>query len=299
MIELNDYQKKLLNGCKLCLEKGKVYHFDFYINDQIGMAKMMKHLTGEIDAALIWQLSFSTRAQYFQPYKLLASCLTELFSEKQNTAFEAETAESVEKLFFYKWQNVPNYPKISYMLSKEMELAAKNRDLAKITFLLDVSENPQWEKSQLLAYFVIKRDFEMISLLALFDELPSLRDHRIFPLLFHVDHRKYPELFLHLYRLVKPEKFLKKVILYHCLPNYLQFLFTQESVTPDTVLFKSGSVSITLQQYYLFWQEVFPSAQRLRGKDKTFDILLDNTESLVSDELKLYFEQKSTGKAKK
>ena len=299
MIEWNNYQKKLLNGCKLCLEKGKVYHFDFDINDQIGMAKMMKHLTGEIDAALIWQLSFSTRAKYFQAYKLLSSCLTELFSEKQKMTFEAETAGSVENLFFDKWQSVPNYPKISYMLSREMELAAENRDLAKITFFLDVSEPPQWEKSQLLAYFVIKKDFEMISLLALFDELPTLREQRIFPLLFHVDHRKYPELFLRLYKLVKKEKFRKIVSVYRCLPNYLPFLFTQESVTPDTVLFKSGSVSITLQQYYLFWQEVFPSAQRLRGKDKTFDILLDNIESLASDELKLYLEQKPTGKAKK
>jgi hypothetical protein len=296
MIELNDYQKKLLNRCKLCLEKGKVYHFDWDINDQIGMAKMMKHLTGEIDAALIWQLSFSTKAKYFQADKLLSSCLTELFSEKQKMTFEAETARSVGNLFFNKWQSVPNYPKISYMLSREMELAAVNRDLAKITFLLDVSENPQWEKSQLLAYFVIKKDFEMISLLALFDDLPTLREQRIFPLLFHVDHRKYPELFLRLYKLVKKEKFLKKVIWYRCLPNYLPFLFTHESVTPDTVLFKSGSVSITLQQYYLFWQEVFPSAQRLRGKDKRFDILLDNIESLASDELKLYFEQKPTAK---
>jgi hypothetical protein len=136
----------------------------------------------------------------------------------------------------------------------------------------------------------------MISLLALFDELPNLREQRIFTLLFHVDHRKYPELFLRLYKLVKKEKFLKKVIWYRCLPNYLPFLFTHELVTADTVLFKSGSVSITLQQYYLFWQEVFPSAQRLRGKDKRFDILLDNIESLASDELKLYFEQKPTAK---
>ena len=58
MEKWNEYQKKLLDECKNCLVKRKIYSNSFNRDEQKGMAKMMKHLTGKVDITVIWDLTF-------------------------------------------------------------------------------------------------------------------------------------------------------------------------------------------------------------------------------------------------
>ena len=79
-----------------------------------------------------------------------------------------------------------------------------------MTFLLDVTDDREWNREQLLAFFVKQKDFESITALGLYDLVKSLKEYRCFPLFFHVDTNKYPELSLALYQCLNPEKSIEK-----------------------------------------------------------------------------------------
>lgn len=294
MPEWNDYQKKILDECKKLLTAGKVYHYSLSMEELYGMKKVMIHLSGKVDIPLLWRLSFAIKNSsscFFVGRQLLASCLMEIFSEKVQNSFDLKRLDSV-KNFFFSSESKPMYPRINYnLLPQNIKNAAEKKDLATLTFLLDVSDDPQWDRSQLMAFFAKEKDFESISSLKLYDGLSTLKESQIFALLFHVDPRKYPELFIRLYRLADPEKFLVKTIACNCLPEFLPFLFEQRAITPDTLLFKSGPVNITLKQYRDFWCEIFPAAQHLQKNRDSFNKqLLDTGKMLSADELKPYFD---------
>ena len=266
MIVWSDYQKYLLEECKKLLSAGKVYT-DYEAEKEIaGMVRVMKYLTGSIDIPLIWKLTFSSKNSFMECRLLLAFCLMELFSEKEKTSWSQERLNSIERLFF-NTETKPEYPHITCnLLPMNMIDAAEKKDLAKLTFLLDVSDDAEWHRKQLLALFVKKQDFDSICKLGLYDELESLKEYRIFALLFYVDAEKYPELFARMYQYINTGKFLRRAIKCGCLANYLPFLFSQEIITPDTVLFKSGPVKITLKQYYFFLCEIYPALKIFQKK---------------------------------
>ena len=281
MAEWNEYQKKLLEECKNCLVKRKIYCNSFNRDEQKGMAKMMKHLTGKVDITVIWNLTFQKRFHFSGLNDLLSSCLAEIYSEKTESEDVLEISETVNSTFF-RSSSPPVYPRISFVLPKEFQDAAEKNDIAKLTFLLDVTDDREWNREQLLAFFVKQKDFGSITALGLYDLVGTLKEYRYFPLFFHVDTNKYPELSTALYQCLNPEKVLKKVISCRMISKYTTFL-QNHGMSSDTVLFQSGPVRITLEQYYNFWKEIFPSAILLKGKHSYFDPILADAEQLLSN----------------
>ena len=140
------------------------------------------------------------------------------------------------------------------------------------------------------------KDFESITALGLYDLVKSLKEYRCFPLFFHVDTNKYPELSMALYQCLNPEKVLKKVISCRMISKYVTFL-QNHGMPSDTVLFQAGPVRITLEQYYNFWKEILPGAILLKGQYSYFDPILADAEQLLSNPLQTDVKKKK-GKKK-
>ena len=128
MEKWNEYQKKLLEECKNCLVKRKIYCNSFNRDEQKGMAKMMKHLTGKVDITVIWNLTFQKRFHFSGLNDLLSSCLAEIYSEKTGSEDVLEISEAVNNTFFRSC-SLPEYPRISLSFRKSFRMPPKRRIL--------------------------------------------------------------------------------------------------------------------------------------------------------------------------
>jgi hypothetical protein len=291
LYQWNDHASEVLKKCFEYFVSSKVFQTASYF-EQTGMIKMMKHLTGKVDISLIWELSYSTRGKYAQPLDLLASCAAEVFGTENGTGADNDAVEGVKNALFPLYSFVEKPKTISNALAEPYQEAIKNKDAAKLKFLLDVSDDEQWDKEQLFCELLNRKLYKLIIFLGLCDQASKLKEYRLYPLFYNLDTDQYPELAEAVYSCLSPEKVQRYIFSKGLLKGKMSFLI-KHGMSEDTPVYAAKKIRITFGGFMKFITETVAYADTKNCNDKTTAAMLNHLRKIRN----IYMQTQKTSSA--
>ena len=269
----NNHASEIIKKCCEYFSSSEVFETACCF-EKTGMLKMMKRLTGKVDTTLIWELSYSSNGKYSRPWDLLASCIAEVFGTENGTGANNDTVEAVKNALFSLHGFVEPPKTISNVLAAPYLEAIKAEDAVKLKFLLDVSDDEQWDKEQLFCELLNRKMYKIITFLGLYDQASKLKEYRLYPLFYNLDCEAYPEIAEAVYSCLSPEKVQRYIFSKGLLKGKMSFLL-KHGMNEDTPVYEKQKLRITFGGFMKFIDEIVVYADTNNFSDGTTAAMLN------------------------